>query len=100
MDSLRDWAHAKDYVKMQWMMLQQESQKILLLRQVCNTLLDSSLNLLLLNFGIKLKFQGEGVNEIGIVESVLVTMLQLLNLGMLLFQLILVISDRQKSRLY
>lgn len=24
MDSLRDWGHAKDYVKMQWMMLQQE----------------------------------------------------------------------------
>ncbi|MGC5340610.1 GDP-mannose 4,6-dehydratase, partial [Escherichia coli] len=25
MDSLRDWGHAKDYVKMQWMMLQQET---------------------------------------------------------------------------
>ena len=27
MDALRDWGHAKDYVRMQWMMLQQEEAK-------------------------------------------------------------------------
>ena len=44
LDSLRDWGHAKDYVEMQWMMLQQESLRIMLLRQEDKKVLEDLLN--------------------------------------------------------
>jgi len=40
LDAKRDWGHAKDYVEMQWLMLQQKILKILLFAQVSNTLLE------------------------------------------------------------
>ena len=43
-DALRDWGHARDYVRMQWMMLQQENQTILLLLLVYNIQYEISLN--------------------------------------------------------
>lgn len=70
MDALRDWGHAKDYVRMQWMMLQQEEARDYVIatgRQVTvRTFVELSAN----ELGITLRFEGEGANEKGIVDSV------------------------------
>ncbi|WP_297768333.1 GDP-mannose 4,6-dehydratase [uncultured Roseovarius sp.] len=69
-DSLRDWGHAKDYVRMQWMMLQQDTPEDFVIasgRQysVREFILWSAQEL-----GIELSFSGEGMNEIAVVEAV------------------------------
>ena len=70
MDSLRDWGHAKDYVRMQWMMLQQEQAEDF----VIATGLQYSVRQFILwsaaELGISLRFEGRGVDERGIVEQV------------------------------
>jgi GDPmannose 4,6-dehydratase len=69
-DSLRDWGHAKDYVRMQWMMLQQEEAK----DYVIATGIQYSVRQFILkaasNLGITLAFEGEGVQEKGIVAAI------------------------------
>lgn len=69
-NSLRDWGHAKDYVRMQWMMLQQDSPN----DYVIATGIQHSVREFLIwtaeALGIKLEFIGHGVNEIGVVASV------------------------------
>lgn len=70
MDALRDWGHAKDYVRMQWMMLQQDEPEDFVIAtgvqySVRDFILWSAKEL-----GITLRFEGEGVDEIGIVEAI------------------------------
>ncbi|TVP72877.1 MAG: GDP-mannose 4,6-dehydratase [Rhodobacteraceae bacterium] len=69
-DSLRDWGHAKDYVRMQWMMLQQDSPE----DYVIATGLQYSVREFIVwsarELGISLEFSGSGVNEIAIVKAV------------------------------
>ena len=69
-DSLRDWGHAKDYVRMQWMMLQQEKPDDFVIatgnqHSVRDFILWSANEL-----GISLKFEGSGIDEIAIVEAI------------------------------
>jgi len=70
MDALRDWGHAKDYVRMQWMMLQQDAPEDF----VIATGVQYSVRQFILwaaeELGIRLRFQGKGVEEHGVVESV------------------------------
>ena len=70
LDSLRDWGHARDYVRMQWMMLQQEKAQ----DYVIATGQQQSVRDFILwtaeELGITLRFEGEGVEEKGIVERV------------------------------
>ena len=70
LDAKRDWGHAKDYVRMQWMMLQQEKPEDFVIAtgfqySVRDFVLWSAEAL-----GIMLEFDGHGVNEVGIVRSV------------------------------
>ncbi|GBG03766.1 GDP-mannose 4,6-dehydratase [Azospira sp. I13] len=69
-DSLRDWGHAKDYVRMQWMMLQQDQPEDF----VIATGVQYSVRQFILwsaqELGITLRFEGQGVEERGIVEAV------------------------------
>jgi len=69
-DSLRDWGHAKDYVKMQWLMLQQEAPEDF----VIATGVQYSVRQFILwsaeELGITLEFRGQGVEEIGVVVAV------------------------------
>ncbi|MDQ7989791.1 MAG: GDP-mannose 4,6-dehydratase [Candidatus Dactylopiibacterium sp.] len=69
-DSLRDWGHAKDYVRMQWMMLQQEQPEDF----VIATGVQYSVRQFILwsaeHLGIRLRFEGQGVEEVGIVDAV------------------------------
>lgn len=70
LDSLRDWGHAKDYVRMQWMMLQQDRPEDFVIatgKQVSvREFISRSANQL----GITLRFEGSGVDEQGIVAAV------------------------------
>ena len=70
MDALRDWGHAKDYVRMQWMMLQQDSSEDFVIAtgvqySVREFILKSATQL-----GITLEFKGEGVDEKAVVVHI------------------------------
>lgn len=70
MDSLRDWGHAKDYVKMQWMMLQQEQPEDFVIATGVQYSVRQFVEMAAERVGIKLRFEGTGVDEKGIVVSV------------------------------
>ena len=70
MDSLRDWGHAKDYVKMQWMMLQQDKPEDFVIATGVQYSVRQFVEMAAAQLGIKLRFEGTGVEEKGIVVSV------------------------------
>ncbi len=69
-DSLRDWGHAKDYVRMQWMMLQQEVAEDFVIATGVQYSVRDFIRWTAAELGISLRFEGEGVAETAIVESV------------------------------
>ncbi|EPS5940237.1 MULTISPECIES: GDP-mannose 4,6-dehydratase [Klebsiella] len=70
MDSLRDWGHAQDYVKMQWLMLQQEVPEDFVIATGVQYSVRQFVEFAAAELGITLRFEGKGVDEKGIVESV------------------------------
>lgn len=70
MDALRDWGHAKDYVRMQWMMLQQESAEDFVIATGKQISVREFVKMSAEHLGITLTFQGKGVDEIGVVSAV------------------------------
>jgi GDPmannose 4,6-dehydratase len=68
-DSLRDWGHAKDYVRMQWMMLQQESADDFVIATGKQISVREFVRMSAREAGIELEFSGEGVTEIATVKS-------------------------------
>lgn len=70
MDALRDWGHAKDYVRMQWMMLQQDQPEDFVIATGVQYSVRQFIDWSAKELGITLRFEGEGVNEIAVVESV------------------------------
>jgi len=70
-DALRDWGHAKDYVRMQWMMLQQDQPEDFVIATGEQYSVRQFIQWSAAELGITLKFEGKGVNEIGIVSSVI-----------------------------
>jgi GDPmannose 4,6-dehydratase len=69
-DSLRDWGHAKDYVRMQWMMLQQESPEDFVIATGKQISVREFIRLSAAELGITLEFSGVGVAEIASVKSI------------------------------
>ena len=67
LDSLRDWGHAKDYVEMQWRMLQQKTPRDYVISSGKQTSVRSFIELSAkeLNWG-EIIWDGEGINEVGI----------------------------------
>lgn len=69
LDAMRDWGHAKDYVRMQWMMLQQNEPKDFVIatgkQYSVREFIVWSANAL----GIEVEFRGSGLNEVGFVSS-------------------------------
>ncbi|KMN48110.1 GDP-mannose 4,6-dehydratase [Chromobacterium violaceum] len=63
MDALRDWGHAKDYVKMQWMMLQQEKAEDFVIATGVQYSVRQFIIWAAENLGIELEFVGTGINE-------------------------------------
>lgn len=70
MDSLRDWGHAKDYVRMQWMMLQQEQADDFVIATGKQISVREFVRMSAKEAGIELNFSGEGVDEIATVAAV------------------------------
>ncbi|MCA0206541.1 MAG: GDP-mannose 4,6-dehydratase [Proteobacteria bacterium] len=69
-DAKRDWGHAKDYVRMQWLMLQQEQPEDYVIATGVQYSVREFINWSAEELGITLRFAGEGIDEVGIVEAV------------------------------
>ncbi|WP_367849435.1 GDP-mannose 4,6-dehydratase [Rhodoferax sp. WC2427] len=65
MDSLRDWGHAKDYVEMQWLMLQQEQAEDFVIATGVQYSVRDFVNTAALELGIQMRWEGQGVDEKG-----------------------------------
>jgi GDPmannose 4,6-dehydratase len=70
MDALRDWGHAKDYVRMQWMMLQQEQPEDFVIATGVQYSVREFIAKSAVQLGITLKFEGQGVDEHAVVSSI------------------------------
>ncbi|MBI5269057.1 MAG: GDP-mannose 4,6-dehydratase [Burkholderiales bacterium] len=70
LDALRDWGHAKDYVRMQWMMLQQERAEDFVIATGVQYSVREFIQWSASELGVALRFEGQGVDERAIVESV------------------------------
>ena len=64
-DALRDWGHAKDYVRMQWMMLQQDQPEDFVIATGVQYSVRQFINWTAEALGMQLRWEGEGVNEVG-----------------------------------
>lgn len=69
-DALRDWGHAKDYVRMQWMMLQQEQPEDFVIATGVQYSVREFIQWTAAELGISLAFSGTGVEEIATVAEV------------------------------
>ncbi|MFC3612568.1 GDP-mannose 4,6-dehydratase [Lutimaribacter marinistellae] len=69
-DALRDWGHAKDYVRMQWMMLQQENPEDFVIATGKQYSVRQFIDWSAQELGVTLEFSGEGVEEIATVAAV------------------------------
>ncbi|MEO1189602.1 MAG: GDP-mannose 4,6-dehydratase, partial [Pseudomonadota bacterium] len=70
MDALRDWGRARDYVRMQWMMLQQDQAEDFVIATGKQISVRDFVRLSARELGIDLKFEGAGENEIATVTAV------------------------------
>ncbi|KAA1166112.1 GDP-mannose 4,6-dehydratase [Pseudoalteromonas fuliginea] len=70
MDALRDWGHAKDYVRMQWMMLQQDKPEDFVIATGKQISVRDFITLSAKELSITLNFTGEGVDEIATVANI------------------------------
>jgi GDPmannose 4,6-dehydratase len=70
LNSKRDWGHAKDYIEAMWLILQQEKAEDFVIATGITTEIREFVRMAFGYLGVKLKFDGEGVDEIGSVESV------------------------------
>jgi GDPmannose 4,6-dehydratase len=69
-DALRDWGHAKDYVRMQWMMLQQDKPDDFVIATGVQYSVRQFIQWCAEELGISLKFEGSGVNETATVVGI------------------------------
>ena len=70
MDALRDWGHAKDYVRMQWLMLQQDQPEDFVIATGVQYSVRQFIEWSAQEVGISLKFEGQGINEVAIVTAI------------------------------
>jgi GDPmannose 4,6-dehydratase len=69
-DAKRDWGHARDYVEMQWLMLQQEEAKDFVIATGQQTSVRDFIERSAKELGITLRFEGKDTDEVGIVDSI------------------------------
>jgi len=70
LDSLRDWGHAKDYVRMQWMMLQQDTPDDYVIATGKQYSVREFIRWTAAELGLTLRFEGSGVDERAVVEKI------------------------------
>ena len=64
-DALRDWGHAKDYVRMQWLMLQQDHPEDFVIATGVQYSVRQFIEKTAAALGMQMSWEGEGVNEVG-----------------------------------
>ncbi len=67
--SKRDWGHARDYVEAQWLMLQQDKPEDYVIATGVTTEIREFIRMAFAEAGVTLRFEGQGIDEKGIVES-------------------------------
>jgi GDPmannose 4,6-dehydratase len=70
MSALRDWGHAKDYVEMQWLMLQQDQPEDFVIATGVQYSVRQFVQFAAAELGIEVRFEGDGEQEVGIVAAV------------------------------
>jgi GDPmannose 4,6-dehydratase len=70
-DALRDWGHAKDFVRMQWMMLQQDAPDDFVIATGVQYSVRQFIEWSAAELGVTLKFEGQGVDESAMVSSII-----------------------------
>lgn len=70
-DALRDWGHAKDYVRMQWMMLQQDKPEDFVIATGIQYSVRQFIEMAARQLGFTMTWQGSGTDEVGIVEGLI-----------------------------
>ncbi len=70
LDAKRDWGHAKDYVEAMWLILQQQEAEDFVIATGVTTTVRDFVRLAFSHAGVELGFEGEGINEKGIVTAV------------------------------
>ncbi|MEH6515107.1 MAG: GDP-mannose 4,6-dehydratase [Halioglobus sp.] len=70
LDSRRDWGHARDYVEMQWLMLQQDSAADFVIATGKQASVRDFVVMSAAELGIELAFEGQGLNEVGKVAAI------------------------------
>jgi GDPmannose 4,6-dehydratase len=70
LSALRDWGHARDYVEMQWLMLQQSQAEDFVIATGVQYSVRQFVQFAAEELGIGIRFEGEGAEEVGIVGSV------------------------------
>ncbi len=70
LNALRDWGHARDYVRMQWLMLQQAQAEdfVIATGQQCSV--RDFIRMSAAEIGVTLRFEGSGLEECGVVERI------------------------------
>lgn len=70
MDALRDWGHAKDYVRMQWMMLQQDEPDDFVIATGVQHSVRQFVEWSASELGVTMEFKGKGEEEVGVVANI------------------------------
>mgnify|MGYP001310190028 CR=1 FL=1 len=70
LDAKRDWGHAKDYVEMQWMILQQDNPQDFVIASGHEMTVRKFVEKVLEYFGINIQWEGSGLNEIGKISGI------------------------------
>ncbi len=86
-DALRDWGHAKDYVRMQWMMLQQDKPDDFVIATGVQYSVRQFISWSAAELGITIRFEGEGLEEKGIVVAIEGDKAPALNVGDVIVQI-------------
>lgn len=69
-DALRDWGHAKDYVRMQWMMLQQDAPDDFVIATGVQYSVRQFIEWSAAELGITMRFEGKGLDQVGVVAAI------------------------------
>ena len=69
-DSLRDWGHAKDYVRMQWLMLQQTEAEDFVIATGKQVSVREFITRSAAQLGVTLRFEGQGIHEVAMVQAI------------------------------
>ncbi len=70
LDAKRDWGHAKDYVEAMWRILQQDEPEDFVIATGVTTKVRDFIKMAFSHVGFTLRFEGEGVDEVGILDSI------------------------------